>query len=100
MGKTRAGCIIARGPLRPLCGVGVVPIWAERSIVDKLLMNPKEAAEMLSISRSKLYELLADGKLTSVRIDGCRRIAVDVLRAYVDELRAAEIADSEGVAAA
>jgi len=68
--------------------------------VDKLLMNPKEAAEMLSISRSKLYELLADGKLTSVRIDGCRRIGVDVLRAYVDELRAAEIADSEGVAAA
>lgn len=73
---------------------------AERSIVDKLLMNPKEAAEMLSISRSKLYELLAAGKLASVRIDGCRRIAVDVLRAYVDELRAAEMANPEGVAAA
>jgi len=49
--------------------------------MDKLLMSPKEAAEMLSICRSKLYELLADGKLSSVRIDGCRRIAVDVLRA-------------------
>ena len=67
--------------------------------MDKLLMNPREAAEMLSISRSKLYELLADGKLSSVRIDGCRRIAVDVLRAYVDELRVAEMADPGGVAA-
>jgi excisionase family DNA binding protein len=67
--------------------------------MDKLLMNPKEAAEMLSISRSKLYELLAAGKLSSVRIDGCRRIAVDVLRTYVDQLRAAEMADPGGVAA-
>ena len=67
--------------------------------MDKLLMNPKEAAEMLSISRSKLYELLAAGKLTSVRIDGCRRIAVDVLRTYVDELRVAEMVNPGDVAA-
>ncbi|MGH8990069.1 MAG: helix-turn-helix domain-containing protein [Acidimicrobiia bacterium] len=67
--------------------------------MDKLLMNPKEAAEMLSISRSKLYELLADGKLSSVRIDGCRRIAVDVLRAYVDQLAAVEVTAPGEVAA-
>jgi excisionase family DNA binding protein len=67
--------------------------------MDKLLMNPKEAAEMLSISRSKLYELLAAGTLPSVRIDGCRRIAVDVLRAYVDQLLAAEVADPGEAAA-
>jgi len=63
-------------------------------------MNPREAAEMLSISRSKLYELLAAGTLSSVRIDGCRRISVDVLRDYVDQLRAAEVATPGGVAAA
>ena len=68
--------------------------------MDKLLMNPREAAEMLSISRSKLYELLAAGTLSSVRIDGCRRIAVDVLRAYVDELRAAELEANPGDVAA
>ena len=67
--------------------------------MDKLLMNPKEAAEMLSISRSKLYELLAAGTLSSVRIDGCRRIAVDVLRAYVDQLLAAEVANPGEAAA-
>jgi excisionase family DNA binding protein len=74
-------------------------LGGEEISMDKLLMNPKEAAEMLSISRSKLYELLAAGTLSSVRIDGCRRIAVDVLRNYVDQLRAAEMADPGGVAA-
>ncbi len=54
--------------------------------VNKLLLSPKEAAEMLSVSRSKLYELLAAGKVASVRIDGCRRISVEVLRAYVEQL--------------
>jgi excisionase family DNA binding protein len=54
--------------------------------VDKLLLTPKEAAEALSVSRSKVYELLAGGQLDSVRIDGCRRIPVSVLRAYVDQL--------------
>ena len=55
--------------------------------MDKLLLSPKEAAEMLSISRSKFYELLAAGTLSSVRIDGCRRISVEGLRAYVERLR-------------
>ena len=54
--------------------------------MDKLLLSPKEAAEMLSVSRSKLYELLAAGTLRSVRIDGCRRISVEVLRTYVEQL--------------
>jgi excisionase family DNA binding protein len=58
--------------------------------VDKLLLSPKEAAEVLSVSRSKLYELLAAGTLRSVRIDGCRRISVEVLRTYVEQLGSGE----------
>ncbi|HEV8626726.1 MAG TPA: helix-turn-helix domain-containing protein [Acidimicrobiia bacterium] len=54
--------------------------------MDKLLLNPKEAADMLSVSRAKLYELLAAGKLDSVRIDGCRRIPVQALYAYIERL--------------
>ena len=54
--------------------------------MDKLLLNPKEAADMLSVSRAKLYELLAAGRLDSVRIDGCRRIPVQALHAYVERL--------------
>jgi excisionase family DNA binding protein len=44
-------------------------------LMDKLLLTPREAAEVLSVSRSKLYQLLAAGELQSVRIDGCRRVA-------------------------
>ena len=55
--------------------------------MNKLLLTPVEAAEALSISRSKLYELLASGQLQSVKIDGCRRIAVATLKTYVDGLR-------------
>jgi excisionase family DNA binding protein len=58
--------------------------------MDKLLLTPKEAAEALSISRSKLYELLAGRQLASVRIDGCRRIPVSALRAYVDQIGGSE----------
>jgi excisionase family DNA binding protein len=54
--------------------------------MDKLLLTPEEAAEVLGISRSKLYELLRRGDLPSVRIDGSRRVATSVLRAYVDSL--------------
>lgn len=67
--------------------------------MNKLLLSPKEAAEMLSISRSKFYELLAAGKVSSVRIDGCRRISVDVLRAYVEQLPSDEAANPAELAA-
>ena len=55
--------------------------------MDKLLLTPVEAAAALSISRSKFYELLAAGRVGSVRIGGCRRIPVAALQAYVDDLK-------------
>ena len=58
--------------------------------MNKLLLTPTEAAEMLSVSRSKLYELLAAGRFASVRIDGCRRISVEALRTYVEGLGSAD----------
>ncbi len=57
--------------------------------MDKLLFTPSEAAEVLGIGRSKIYELLNDGQLTSVRIDRCRRIPGDELVALVERLRSA-----------
>jgi excisionase family DNA binding protein len=36
----------------------------------KLLLRPSEAAEMLSISRSKIYELIARGTIPSVKLGG------------------------------
>jgi excisionase family DNA binding protein len=50
-----------------------------------LLLRVDTAAEMLSVSRSFLYGLIARGELPSVRIGGCRRIDAAVLRRWIDE---------------
>lgn len=56
--------------------------------MDKLLLTPEEAAKVLSISRSKLYELLATNELESVRIGASRRIPVQALDRFVEHCRA------------
>jgi excisionase family DNA binding protein len=51
-----------------------------------MLITPEEAASQLAIGRTKVYELIRQGKLESVRIGTCRRIPVQSLRSYVAEL--------------
>ncbi len=55
--------------------------------VEKLLLKPEEAAEILSIGRSKVYELMGTGELASVRIGACRRIPAESLSEFVAGLR-------------
>jgi excisionase family DNA binding protein len=55
--------------------------------MTKLLLTPAEAAELLAVSRSTVYELLAAGVLESVHIGRSRRIPRDALDAYVTGLR-------------
>ncbi|MBN1479488.1 helix-turn-helix domain-containing protein [candidate division KSB1 bacterium] len=57
-------------------------------IVHKRLLDAKEAADYLSISRSKLYDWLAKGKIPSVTIDSCRLFDVKKLDQFVDQLSA------------
>jgi excisionase family DNA binding protein len=57
--------------------------------MDKLLLTPAEAAAVLGIGRSKVYELLQTGPLHSVRIGTCRRIPADALNDLVAALRLA-----------
>lgn len=52
----------------------------------KLLLTVPEAAKALGISRSKLYQLLSAGTVLSVRIDGSRRVPVESLTAYINQL--------------
>jgi excisionase family DNA binding protein len=52
------------------------------------LLTPEDAAKALSISRSKLYELLAHGDLESVRIGTSRRISTQALEEFVERCRA------------
>jgi excisionase family DNA binding protein len=62
-------------------------------LVEKLLLKPEEAAEALSIGRSKIYELIGTGELASVRIGASRRIPADALVEFVRRLQGA-VADS------
>ena len=55
--------------------------------MEKLLLTPTEAAEVLSISRSKLYELIGQGRLATVTIDASRRVPSDALVEFIESLR-------------
>jgi len=51
----------------------------------KLLLTAIEAAEQLTVSRTKVYELMAAGSLRSIRIGRLRRVPVDALREFIDQ---------------
>ncbi|MFI6798414.1 helix-turn-helix domain-containing protein [Streptosporangium canum] len=61
--------------------------------MTRLLLTVDEAAEALAISRAKLYQLMASGAVTYVRIDRSRRIPVSALEAFVTALT--ELAEKE-----
>lgn len=54
-------------------------------VVNKRLLNAKETAGYLSISRSKLYQLLEAGKIESLKIDGRRLFDVYDLDKWVEQ---------------
>lgn len=58
------------------------------------MYRPTEAAESLGISRARLYQLMAEGQIGSVKVGASRRIAAVDLDRYVDRLRAEQGADS------
>ena len=55
--------------------------------MDRLLLTPEDAAELLGVGRTKLYELLRLGAIESVRIGRARRVPADALHDYVTRLR-------------
>jgi excisionase family DNA binding protein len=50
-----------------------------------LALRPEKAAAAIGVSRSKIYELLAAGRLSSIRIDGVRVIPIEALRKLLSE---------------
>jgi excisionase family DNA binding protein len=52
----------------------------------RLLLTPEEAAAVLSVGRTKVYELIARGQLFSVRIGASRRIPRVALETFVSRL--------------
>jgi excisionase family DNA binding protein len=54
--------------------------------MDKLLLTPEEAAEVLGIGRTKVYALISDGDLLSVRIGNSRRVPRDAVDEFIARL--------------
>lgn len=53
----------------------------------KMLYRVPEAVEALGIPRSRLYDLMADGRIESVKVGKSRLIPHEALEAFVAELR-------------
>ena len=54
--------------------------------MESLLYTIKQAATLLNIGRSSVYNLMNQGKLHSVKVGGSRRITRFALTKYVEEL--------------
>jgi excisionase family DNA binding protein len=52
-------------------------------MLDKLCYTPREAATLLSVSRTKVYELMAAGLLHSIQIGRSRRIPAEALHRFI-----------------
>jgi len=53
----------------------------------RLLYTVAEVADMLAVSRQKVYDLFNAGELESVKVGGSRRIPHQALEAFVESLR-------------
>jgi excisionase family DNA binding protein len=60
--------------------------------MEKLLLSAEDVAEALTISRTRVYEILAAGELFSVRLGKVRRIPRESLAEYIEKLRTEEVA--------
>lgn len=55
--------------------------------MEKLLLTVEEAAHVMGIGRTKMFELIAAGAVESVRIGASRRVPSAAIAEYVDHLR-------------
>ncbi|MCX7349558.1 MAG: excisionase family DNA-binding protein [Alphaproteobacteria bacterium] len=65
------------------------PAERGQTIMEPLAVNTREAGRLLSCSRSKIYELVAQKKLRIIRLGGKSLLAVDELRAFIENLKSA-----------
>lgn len=60
-----------------------VPGRSRATAMEPLLLRPEEAARLLDLGRSTLYQLIGGGELPSVTIGRARRIPLAALRAWI-----------------
>lgn len=54
--------------------------------MDALLLTAEETAKLLHIGRCKVYDLIRNNELCSIKIGGARRIPRSALEEYVARL--------------
>ena len=59
---------------------------SKSAVPVRLLYRPEEAAAVLGLGRTKVYELMAKGSLRSVKVGGARRVSATALADFVAEL--------------
>jgi excisionase family DNA binding protein len=59
------------------------PSTVGQPTIEPLLVTVEEAARLLHIGRSMIYELMNRGEIPSLRIGSARRIPVGALRAWI-----------------
>jgi excisionase family DNA binding protein len=62
--------------------------------VEQLLYSVREAAEIVGVGKSKMWELVGRGEIESVKVDALRKIPADALTSYVKRLRAEQAVDA------
>jgi excisionase family DNA binding protein len=72
---------------RHLTGVDAADVRS--AVPNKLLYTVEEAAALLSLSRTSIFQLISDHRLAAVKIGGRRRVAHRALDDFVASLEAA-----------
>ena len=54
--------------------------------MDRLLMSPEEAAELLRVGRSTVHDLMRSRRLVSIKIGRRRLVPAAAVTAYIDGL--------------
>ena len=91
LARLRRSSVIESAPSSRIQGSQAPLLWGERALPadappSKLLLRVEEAAQMLSLSRKTLYDLMRRGELTSLKIGGSRRIPLTALHDFIARL--------------
>ncbi len=57
-----------------------------------VLLKPEDVANLLQVSRTKVYDLIRVGSLRSVKVGGSRRVTASAVADFVAELDGGEAA--------
>ena len=63
--------------------------------MEALLLTAEQAADVLNVSRTTIFKLMAGGELDSLKIGRSRRIPAQSLERFVESLRAEASGDGE-----